>query len=129
MNKQSFWSRPQAAWLAVAVAFGIGGVGFAASHLGSINPPAVLKMASPDEGPSKFGFAPVVKNVLPVVVSVSSTKVSKIPTDFEGQLPDDPLFRQFFGNSDRRFNTPREAPEQREHGLGSGVIMTQDATF
>jgi serine protease Do len=126
MNKQSFWKRPQAVLLAVAVISGIGGVGFAAGHLGSANPPAVLKLASPDEGPSRVGFAPVVKKVLPEVVSVSSTKVSKIPTDFQGQLPDDPLFRQFFGKSNPGFGTPGESPEQREQGLGSGVIMTQD---
>jgi serine protease Do len=125
MNKQSFWKRPQAALLAVAVVSGIGGVGFAAGHLGGGNPPAVLKLASPDEGLSRVGFAPVVKKVLPEVVSVSSTKVSKIPTGFQGQFPDDPLFRQFFGKSNPGF-TPGEAPEQREQGLGSGVIMAQD---
>src|ERR1700722_3264491 len=126
MNKQSFWKRPQAALLAVAGASGIGGVGFAAGHLGSANTPAVLKLASPDEGPSRVGFAPVVKKVLPEVVSVSSTKVSQMPTGFQGQLPDDPLFRQFFGKSNPGFGTPGEAPEQREQGLGSGVVMTQD---
>lgn len=129
MIKQSFWRRPQAVVLAAALAIGIGGVGFAAGHFGSANPPLMLKLANPDEGPSS-GFAPVVKKVLPVVVSVSSTKISKIPTQFfgqdqgQGELPDDPLFRQFFGNSNRQFNVPRQAPEQREQGLGSGVIMT-----
>jgi len=35
--------------------------------------------------------------------------------------------RQFFGDdSNRRFRTPRQAPEQREKGVGSGVVMTQD---
>ena len=124
MNKQSFWRRPQAILLTAALAVGVGGVGFAAGHFGSANPPLMLKLANPDEGPSA-GFAPVVKRVLPEVVSVSSTKISKIPTQFgQGELPDDPLFRQFFGNSGRQFNAPQQAPEQREQGLGSGVIMT-----
>lgn len=125
MNMQNFWRRPQAILLAVALAFGIGGVGLAAAHFESANPPLNLKLANPNEGPSS-GFAPVVKKVLPAVVSVSSTKISKIPTQFfgQGQLPDDPFFRQFFGNSMPKFNVPREVPEQREHGLGSGVIMT-----
>ncbi len=48
MNKLSFWKRPRAVLLAVAVASGIDGLGFAAGHLGSVNPPAVLKLASPD---------------------------------------------------------------------------------
>lgn len=125
MNLQSFWRRPQAMLLAAALATGIGGVGFAAGHFAGVNPAFELKLANPNEGPSS-GFAPVAKRVLPAVVSVYSTKISKIPTQFQdqGQLPDDPLFRQFFGNSGRQFQTPREAPEQREHGLGSGVIMT-----
>ncbi|HTW63473.1 MAG TPA: DegQ family serine endoprotease [Bryobacteraceae bacterium] len=126
MNYQRFWRRPQAALLAGALAVGIGGVGFAAGHFGSANPPAILRLANPNEGPAA-GFAPVVRKVLPEVVSVSSTKISKIPTQFgEGQLPDDPLFRQFFGNSNRGFNVPQQPQEQRERGLGSGVIMTPD---
>ena len=128
MNKLSFWKRPQAVLLAAALALGIGGIGFAAGHLGITHPAFELKLANPNEGPSTTGFAPVVRKVLPAVVSVSSTKISKIPTEFfgGGQVPDDPFFRQFFGNSGPQFNTPRQAPEQREHGLGSGVIMTPD---
>src|SRR5215469_17530145 len=122
MNRERFWRRPQAVALTAALAFGIGGAGFAASKLESTHPAAVLKLANPNDGPSKTGFAPVVKEVLPTVVSVSSTKVSKIPTQFD-QFPDDPMFRQFFGRSSHG-NAPREAPEQRERGLGSGVIMT-----
>ncbi len=125
MIKQKFWRRSQAVVLASALAVGLGVVGFAAGHAGSANPPAILKLANPDEGPSRTGFAPVVKKVLPAVVNISSTKISKIPTQFEGNgVPDDPLFRQFFGNSNPQFSVPREAPQQREEGLGSGVIMT-----
>ena len=84
MNKQNFWRRPQAVLLAGALAAGLGVAGFAASHAESANSPVTLKLASADEGPSRNGFAPVVKKVLPAVVSVESTKVSKIPTAFEG---------------------------------------------
>ncbi len=85
-----------------------------------------LNLASPDQGSSRSGFAPVVKKALPSVVNISSSRVSKIPTGFE-QMPDDPLFRQFFGdNANRQFRTPREMPQQREKALGSGVIMTRD---
>jgi len=124
MDKQSFWRRPQAVLLAVALAFGIGGISLAASHME--HPAAVLKMANADEGPSRTGFAPAVKQVLPTVVSISSTKVTKIPTQFFGELPDDPVFRQFFGNGNRQFKMPRQVPEEREKGLGSGVIMSPD---
>ena len=126
--KNSFWKSPQAVLLSVALALGSGGVVFAAaSNLGYLHPALELKLANPDEGPSWTGFAPVVKKVLPAVVNVSSSKVSKIPTEFFGETPDDPLFHQFFGNgSSRQFNVPRQAPEQREQGVGSGVIMTPD---
>ena len=97
----------------------------AASHPGTANPPIELKLASADEGPSRTGFAPVVKKVLPAVVSVVSTKVTKVDTELESDGSDDPLFRQFFGQQNRRFS-PGEAPEQHEQGLGSGVILTAD---
>jgi len=128
MNKQNFLRRSHAVLLAGTLAVGLGVAGLAASHAESANPPVVLKLASADEGPSRTGFAPVVKKVLPAVVSVESTKVSKIPTSFEGGASDDPLFRQFFGNgnSNGQSKSPGEAPEQREEGLGSGVILTPD---
>lgn len=125
MNKKNFWRRYQAVLLAGALSIGVGAAGFAAAgHLGNANPPVVLKVA--EEGPSRTGFAPVVKKVLPAVVNIASTKVSKIPTGYDGGTQEDPLFRQFFGNSNPRFNGPGQAPEQREHGLGSGVIMTSN---
>jgi len=129
MKKRSFWKRPQALLLSVALVLGVGGISFAsAGRLASLHSALVLKLASPNEGASHTGFAPVVRQVLPAVVNISSSKITKIPAEF-GQLPDDPLFRQFFGNgngSNRDFNVPRQAPEQRERGLGSGVIMTPE---
>jgi serine protease Do len=106
------------------MALGIGGLGLAAEHAFSNNPPASLKLADPNEGPSRTGFAPIVKKVLPTVVNISSTKVVKTSSDFEGQLPDDDFFRQFFGGSMR--GTPRMPQQQRERGLGSGVIVSPD---
>ena len=128
MRNQTFWKRPKAAVYSLALVAALGGVGYAsATHLEHLHDALALKMASPDEGYSQTGFAPVVKKVLPTVVNIASSKMSKVPTEFFGQLPDDPMFRQFFGDdSNRRFRTPRQAPEQREKGLGSGVVMTQD---
>ena len=128
MRNQTFWKRPKAAVCSLALVAALGGVGYAsATHLEHLHDALALKMASPDEGYSQTGFAPVVKKVLPTVVNIASSKVSKVPTEFFGQLPDDPMFRQFFGDdSNRRFRTPRQAPEQREKGLGSGVVMTPD---
>jgi serine protease Do len=127
MNAQSFWKRPQAVWVAAALTVGLGGAAVASVGLGLVHPALVLKLADPNEGPSRTGFAPVVKKVLPAVVNISSSKITKMPTQYFDQMPDDPFFRQFFGdvpNQGRR--GPRQAPEQREKALGSGIIMTPD---
>ena len=128
MRNQTFWKRPKAMLCSLALVATLGGVGYAsATHLEHLHEALALKMASPDEGYSQTGFAPVVKKVLPTVVNIASSKVSKVPTEFFGQLPDDPMFRQFFGDDSKRgFGTPRQAPQQREKGLGSGVVMTPD---
>ena len=69
---------------------------------------------------SSTSFAPVVKKVVPSVVKVEV----KIP-GHEAQLglPDDPFFRQFFGN---QFGGQRRVITPPEHGVGSGVIVTKD---
>jgi serine protease Do len=124
MIKEDFWLRRKTAALGLALLLGFGGFGLArAARIAGSNPPASIKQADANEGPSRSGFAPVVKKVLPTVVNVSSSKTVKTPAAF-GEMPDDPLFRQFFGNQfGRGFNMPRE---QREHGLGSGVIISPE---
>src|ERR1700732_2418108 len=58
-----------------------------------------MKMADPAEGPSRTGFAPVVKGVLPDVVNISTSKVVKASDhpDMENGMPDGmpPFFQQF----------------------------------
>lgn len=66
-------------------------------------------------------FAPVVKRALPAVVNVSSSKVVKSSEEL-APFFSDPFFRRFFGDEFGN-RTPRE---QREHSLGSGVIISQD---
>src|SRR5258707_303953 len=124
MYRESFWKRPQAILLAAALVVGLAGAGFAAaSHIANQYAALELKLAAADEAPSRTGFASVVKKALPSVVNISSSKVSKTPAGFFEQMPDDPMFRQFFG---RDGNGPRQTPQQREKALGSGVIMTSD---
>ena len=119
MKVQGFWNRPAAVVLAAVL--GVGCVALVgAERLGALNPPATLKFASPEEPASHNSFAPVVKRVLPAVVSVSSTKVVKTRANAPDEL--DPLFRQFFGG--RGLNTPQQP--QREEGLGSGVIVSPE---
>jgi Do/DeqQ family serine protease len=68
-------------------------------------------------------YASVVSAVAPAVVTVRvDARAAMVPTEMP-QLPDDPMFREFFG---RRFDgaQPRRAP--RRAGMGSGVITTPD---
>jgi serine protease Do len=65
------------------------------------------------------GFAPVVKRAVPAVVSVSSSKMVRTQAPDSGFFSD-PFFRQFFGNA------PMQPQRQREHSLGSGVIISPD---
>lgn len=70
------------------------------------------------------GFAPVVKQALPAVVNISTSKIIKVSNDDENPFLNDPQLRQFFGpNSGRQFKQPEQ---QREHALGSGVIVNKD---
>ncbi|MBS1856292.1 MAG: DegQ family serine endoprotease [Acidobacteria bacterium] len=68
------------------------------------------------------GFAPVARKVLPAVVNIASSKIVRS----SGQGPSspffsDPFFRQFFGG---QFSPQSRVPsEEREHSLGSGVIV------
>jgi serine protease Do len=57
--------------------------------------------------------------VTPAVVNISTTQVIKVQ---QSPFMMDPFFRQFFGNMPG-FSVPRE---QREHALGSGVIVSPD---
>lgn len=86
------------------------------------NPPATLKLADTNEGPSHSSYAPVLKNVLPSVVNISSSKVVKAQKMDQQLQQMDPFFRQFFGN-DSPFQAPKE---QREKSLGSGVIVSPE---
>jgi serine protease Do len=84
------------------------------------NPPATLKLADGNEGPSRTSYAPVVKSVLPSVVNISSSKVVKARREMSQM---DPFFRQFFGNDEGPFQMPKD---HREKSLGSGVIVSPE---
>ncbi|MHB8454547.1 MAG: DegQ family serine endoprotease [Acidiferrobacterales bacterium] len=86
---------------------------------GDTQPPAPSNVS---DGPS---FVPIVKEALPAVVNISTTRVIKSQGQSAGApFPDDPFFRQFFGEQFfHNFNVPRE---QRESALGSGVIVDSD---
>src|SRR5215469_8723795 len=86
------------------------------------NPPATLKLADSNEGASRSTYAPVLKNVLPSVVNISSSKVVKAGHEMgQGQM--DPFFQQFFGGGQGQFQVPKD---RREKSLGSGVIVSPE---
>jgi serine protease Do len=124
MNR--FISSPGSRLLALALGLVLGAAGVSIAHttLAGRNPPATLKLADVNEGPSKTSYAPVVKTVLPSVVNISSSKVVRPGEESAEQLPMDPFFRQFFGGGPGgHFNIPRE---RQEKALGSGVIVSPE---
>ena len=60
----------------------------------------------------------IAKAVTPAIVAIQSTQVIKVQ---QSPFMNDPFFRQFFGNM-----FPQVPREQREHALGSGVIVSPD---
>ena len=74
--------------------------------------PALARVNAQGNGGS---IADVVEKVVPSVVSISSTRVTRMR-----QMPfEDPFFRFFFGPGQQGGNSR----EQREQGLGSGVVV------
>lgn len=125
--KRRSGGRRQALALALALSAGTGV--FAWNHLNaddSKHPPIKLnineKAVTRENGVTTF--APVVKKVTPSVVKVYVTgKARNVAHQLPEGLEDHPMFRQFFGN---QFNERRSMPAPRQHGMGSGVIVTKD---
>jgi serine protease Do len=83
-----------------------------------------LKLADPNEGPSRVTMAPAAKAAMPSVVKISASKIVKSQGAPNG-MEMDPMLRQFFGG-----NFPNGQSQQprshREGGLGSGVVVSAD---
>lgn len=76
------------------------------------------------DGKFTTSFAPVVKSVAPSVVQVY---VSSKPKNVSPNLPfNDPFFRRFFGEDFDGQQLRKNMPAPKQHGLGSGVIVTKD---
>ena len=82
----------------------------------SIHRPPSERTADPAPGT----YAPIVDRVAPAVVTIRSERMVRSVSQ---QMPDSPLFREFFGD---QFRGQRQLPERREGGMGSGVIVRQD---
>src|SRR4051794_732815 len=108
-----FAGRPKRGVAALAGGLGVGALGAAgAGRL--LNSPATFKFATPEEPASRASFAPVVKRVLPSVVTVTSSRMVKTGFDQGDESGIPPMFRQFFGGNDdengggRQFRMPRQ---------------------
>jgi Do/DeqQ family serine protease len=76
----------------------------------------VAAASGPDTGvPFNGSFAPVVKKAIPSVVNISSSRM--VQAQQQNPLFEDPFFRRFFGTLPRK---------EKEHSLGSGVVMSPD---
>ena len=127
MNSAKSLLKSRPAVLGLGFALGVAGLGLGHATekaLSSNNPPATLKLADANEGPSKSSYAPLVKEILPSVVNVSSSKVVHNRRESAEEMPMDPMFRQFFGqDGDGGSRAPKDS---REKALGSGVIVSPE---
>jgi serine protease Do len=129
MNNRILQIRRSVALVSLAAALVVGGaLAWAISSsghtvLGAGNPVTLRVAGNSPAGPVNLneGFASVVEPLLPAVVNISTSKVVKSQ---RSENPfSDPFFRQFFGNP---FGDEQQPREQREHSLGSGVIVNPD---
>jgi serine protease Do len=76
------------------------------------------KVVSGSDSSNSMGFAPILQPALPEVVSITSSRLVKVP-----QMPffNDPFFQQFFGGQFQR-----QPQQERERALGSGVFVSPD---
>ena len=74
---------------------------------------AQTRVVPPSPEALRMSYAPIVKRVVPAVVTVSAAKT----VENRNPLMDDPFFRRFFGGG-QQFGAPRE-----QRSLGSGVIV------
>jgi len=86
---------------------------------GKLVPVFISRNSDPNtDASSSMGFTGILKPALPAIVSITSSRVVKAP---QNQLFNNPLFWQFFGGQ-----LPQGPQQQREQGLGSGVIISPD---
>jgi serine protease Do len=103
-----------ATWHGWAADASASGPAHAAAQVSTLTAPAHAIAGGRDS------YADVVSVVAPAVVTVHAQGRARY-SDTQFQLPDDDLFRQFFGE-----RTPRVVPRGKQTALGSGVVVTAD---
>jgi Do/DeqQ family serine protease len=105
--------------LVALAAYGVGQTQSQQALVGAASSTSIPSAIEPASG----SYASLVNAVAPAVVTIRvEKKAAMVPTEMQ-QLPDDPMFREFFG---RRGQSPRQQRTPRQSGLGSGVITTAD---
>jgi serine protease Do len=97
----------------------------AARNLSILPHPA---FAYADTGGNAPSIADIAEKAAPSVVNVASSRTIKRVRTEGTPFFDDPLFRQFFGPGMNGRGPEPEQPHQ-EHGLGSGVIVSNDGVI
>jgi serine protease Do len=127
-------SRYQTARLATVVLGGA--LALALSALAFSEKPSKEAKATPinltlDERPvsrdviGKNSYSPIVKQIAPAVVKVfTSARVQ--PASAQGMPEMDDFFRRFFGEGMPKRGMRGQGQMPRQHGIGSGVIVTKD---
>ena len=126
MNRTKSWIPSRPAVIGLFFFVGAVGLGLAHERMSVNNPPASLKLADANEGPSRNSYAPVLKAVLPTVVNISSSRVVRARSESPEEMM--PFFRQFFGgegDGDGNFTLPQPR-DHREKSLGSGVVVSPE---
>ena len=134
MNEPSFDQRtrfkPAAVFAALAGAVALAGAStFALTNPDAPDKPAgqpelKVEHAPVDRARTPAGsFAPIVQKVAPSVVEVFVTSKGERQEMSEDQMD---LFRHFFGRGGNPNQPNQENPAPRQHGLGSGVIVSPD---
>ncbi len=129
-NRQRL-SRFRAIVLALLLAGGAGAFTWSQLQAKDNARPAPMKLTVNEKPVTRemgvTSFAPVVKKVTPSVVKVY---VSATVKNTSHQLPDEfsnnPFFRRFFGDDFGGQQFGRNLPAPKQHGMGSGVIVTKD---
>ncbi len=96
----------------------VGAVTETAARLRTVVAPAV-SVRSPETAAPAAGFSAIVKKDLPAVVNIATSKIVKVSSGWDAFPFPDP----FFGDQQPGGSRPRS---EREHALGSGVIVTSD---
>src|SRR5580700_8192745 len=121
MSSEFFGGRKWIATASLAAAMAATGIyGATTGKLPFEHATPSIKVATRSEAAAGRGYSAVVKRVVPAVVNISTSKVVKQQTGFEGGTPQgrmpqgmDPFFRQFFGDDfGNRFQAPRERAEK-----------------